>query len=169
MYAIVTKTLCWTPLKLVHSLLKSICHREWIRKLANSLNPCEHTIVELPHHCYELGRTAKFCHNYQSLTTDSVKCFSKVDKGHVEVHILFLAFLFKLSCGEYHVNCFCPSWIHNGFLVETLTVQGVLSNGSVDSIGSVELLQGSSQQLTIKRCPDNWHRLEDSLSVWKDG
>ena len=39
------------------------------------------------------GRTAKLCHNFpKSLTTDCVKCFGKVDKGHVEVHTLFLAF-----------------------------------------------------------------------------
>ena len=41
----------------------------------------------------------------KSLTTDCVKCFGKVDKGHVEVHILFLAFFLKLSCCEDHVYC----------------------------------------------------------------
>ena len=40
-----------------------------------------------------------------SLTTDCVKCFGKADKGHVEVHILFLAFFLKLSCCEVHVYC----------------------------------------------------------------
>ena len=46
----------------------------------------------------KFGRTTKLCHNFpKSLTTDCVKCFGKVDKGHVEVHILFLAFFLKLS------------------------------------------------------------------------
>ena len=40
-----------------------------------------------------------------SLTTYCGKSFCKVDKGHVEVHILFLAFLLKLSCCEDHVYC----------------------------------------------------------------
>ena len=35
-----------------------------------------------------------------------VKCFGKIDKGYVEVHILFLGFLLKLSCSENHINCF---------------------------------------------------------------
>ena len=80
------------------------------------LDPCKHTIVELPHHCYEFGRTAKLCHNFsKSLTTDNVKCFGKVDKSHIEGHILFLAFLLKLSCCENHVNCSLsflnPQWL----------------------------------------------------------
>ena len=33
------------------------------------------------------------------------QCFGKVDKGHVEVHILFLAFFLKLSCCKDHVYC----------------------------------------------------------------
>ena len=37
--------------------------------------------LELPHHCYEFGRTTKLCHNFpKSLTTDCVKCFGKVEK-----------------------------------------------------------------------------------------
>ena len=83
-----------------------ICHREWIRKFAIILDPCKHTNVELPHHCYEFGTTAKLCHNFpKSLTAVCVKCFGKVDKCHVEVHILFLAFLLKLSCCEDHAYC----------------------------------------------------------------
>ena len=73
---------------------------------ATTLDPCKHTIMELPHHCYEFGRTAKLCHNFpKSLTIDCVKCFGKVDKGHVEVHILFLAFFLKLLCCKGHVCC----------------------------------------------------------------
>ena len=90
-------------LKLVHSLAKSICHRECIWKLAIMLDSC---ILELPRHWYELGRTAKLCHNVpKSLTTDCAKCFGKVNKGLVEVPILFLALLLKLSCCEDHANC----------------------------------------------------------------
>ena len=90
----------------VEASTQPLCHREWIRKLTVILDPCKHTIMELPHHCYKFGRTAKLCHNFsKSLTTDCVKCFGKVDKGHVEVHILFLAFLLKLSCCEDHVYC----------------------------------------------------------------
>ena len=83
-----------------------IYHREWIRKHAIILDPCKHTFMELPHHCYEFGETAKLCHNFpKSPTTDCVKCFGKVDKGHVEVHMLFLAFFLKLSCCKNHVCC----------------------------------------------------------------
>ena len=58
-----------------------------------------------------------------SFTTDYVKCFGKVDKGHVEVHILLLAFLLKLPCYEDYVNSsFVPP-------KSTFTVQGVHSMG----------------------------------------
>ena len=101
------KTSSWTMLKLIHSLVNSICHRKWIRKLALILDPSNHTVVEQPHYCCESGWRAKLCHNFpKSITTDCVKCFGMVHKGHVEVHILFLAFLLKLSCCEDHVCCF---------------------------------------------------------------
>ena len=62
------------------------------------------------------GQIVKLCHNFpKSLTTDCVKCFGKVDKGHVEVHILFLVNLLKLSCCEDRVNCSSgflnPHWL----------------------------------------------------------
>ena len=61
--------------------------------------------LELPHNCYELGRTAKLRHNFpKNLTTDCIKCFGKFNKGHVEVHVLFLTLLLKLSCYEDHVS-----------------------------------------------------------------
>ena len=44
--------------------LNSVCHWEYIRKLAIILDPCKHTIEELLHYYYELGRTAKLCHNF---------------------------------------------------------------------------------------------------------
>ena len=79
---------------------------------------CKHTIAELPRHRYEVGKTAIFAIIFQkSLTTDWVRCFGKVDKGHVEVHILFLAFLLKLSCYEDHAFCssvFSESHSHSG-------------------------------------------------------
>ena len=69
-----------------------------LKKLAIILDPCRHTIVELPHHCYEFGGIAKLCHNFpKSLTTDCVKFFRKVDKGHVEVHILFLVHILSAT------------------------------------------------------------------------
>ena len=50
--------------------------------------------------------TAKLCLNFpKSLATDFVKCFGKVDKGHVEVHILFLTFFLKLPCCKDYVYC----------------------------------------------------------------
>ena len=63
-----------------------------------------------------LAGQPKLCHNFpKSLTTDNVKCFGKVDKGHIESHILFLAFLLKLPCCENHVNCSLsflnPQWL----------------------------------------------------------
>ena len=47
-------------------------------------------------------------------TADCVKCFGKVDNGHVEVHILFLAFFLKLSCCKDHV--YCSSVFHESTL-----------------------------------------------------
>ena len=88
------------------ALLDTICHREWIKKLTIILNLCKHTIVKLRHHCYELGRTVKLRHNFpKTLTTDYIKCFGKVNKRHVEVHVPFLAFVLKLPCCEDHVSC----------------------------------------------------------------
>ena len=42
---------------------------------------------------------------FQSASRLTVKWFGKVDKGHVEVYILFLAFFLKLSCCQDHVYC----------------------------------------------------------------
>ena len=62
--------------------------------------------MELPYHCFEPGLTAKLCHNFpKPITTDGFKCFDKVDNGHVEVHILFLAFILELPCYKDHVCC----------------------------------------------------------------
>ena len=59
-------------------------------------------------HYYESGWTAKLGHDFpEVITTNFVKSFGKVDKRHVKIYILFLAFLQKLSCGEDHV--YCPS------------------------------------------------------------
>ena len=111
-----------------------------------------------------IGRTAKLRHTFpKTLTTDCIKCFGKVNKGHVEVHavpgISLEAALLWRSCQLF----LCPFWIHTGFLVEALPVQGV------HSVGYVELVQGTSQQLTIKRCHDDYHTTEDSLSLWIGG
>ena len=48
------------------------------------------------------------------ITTYCVKCFGKVDKGHVEVHILFVAFLLELpSCKD---NVYCSSVLPESIL-----------------------------------------------------
>ena len=103
------RTSCWTEFRLVHSLAWHHLSQGMDQKTDHHfgiLDPCKHTIVELPHHCYELGRTAKLRHNFpKTLLTDCIKCFGKVNKGHVEVHVLFLAFLLKLPCCDDHVNC----------------------------------------------------------------
>ena len=71
-----------------------------------SLKTCMYCIRKLPHYGYEPGWSAKLCHNFpKPITTDCVKCFGEVDKGHVGFHILFLTFLLKLSCCEDHVYC----------------------------------------------------------------
>ena len=52
---------------------------------------------ELPIHCYKPGWTAKRCYNFpKPITADCFKSFDTVDKGHVEVHILFLIFLLEI-------------------------------------------------------------------------
>ena len=72
----------------------------------------KHTIMELPHHCYEFGRTAKLCHNFlKSLTTDCVKCFGEVDKGHVEV--TFCSWHFSCSCRAVEVMSIVPLFFLN--------------------------------------------------------
>ena len=56
-----------------------------------------------------LAGQPKLCHNFpKSVTTDCVKCFGKVDNGHVEVHILFLAFVLKLSCRAVKIMSVVP-------------------------------------------------------------
>lgn len=62
-------------------------------------------IMELPRHCYELDWTVKFFHNFtKSITSDSVKCFGKADKGHVKIHILFLTTLLVIPCCKDQVS-----------------------------------------------------------------
>ena len=52
-----------------------------------------------------LAEQPNFAILFQSPSRLTVKCFGKVDKGHVEVHILFLAFFLKMSCFKNHVYC----------------------------------------------------------------
>ena len=59
-----------------------------------------HAIMKLQCHRYESRRRAiSKTHN------DYVECFGEVDKGHVDVHILFLTFLLELSRCKDHVYC----------------------------------------------------------------
>ena len=90
------------------------------------LDPCKHAIVELPHRCY------KPCHNFpKPITTDCVKYIGKVDKGHIAVHILFLAFLVELRICKDHI--YCPSVLPEStdFLVEVQSDHDVNSGDSI--------------------------------------
>ena len=65
-------------------------YREWSRGLSVIKDMGLHTIVELPFHQDESVWASKLSHNFpQSITTDSLKGLGKVDKGSVEVSILF--------------------------------------------------------------------------------
>ena len=141
----------------IQPCLTPFCHRESIRKLAIIIAPCKHTIMELPYHCYEFGRTNKLCHDFpKSLTTNCVKCFGKVDKGLVEVHILFLAFFLKIM-----------SIVPLSFLNPH-----PLSGRSTDCSRSLfnrftRTLARIFPATEKKRCLDGCHRLEDSFE-WVD-
>ena len=69
------------------------------------MDPCKDAIVELPYHDYEPGWTAKLYQNFPEPSRMAVKCFGEVEKGHVEVHILFLWFISELPFRKYHVYC----------------------------------------------------------------
>ena len=51
---------------------------------ATTLDLCKHTIVELPHHCYELGRTAKLRHNFPKILYiyKLKSCWLEIKNGH---------------------------------------------------------------------------------------
>ena len=84
----------------------SVCYRKRFRVHAIVLDPCRQAIMELPHHSYKPGWTAKLCHNFpKPITTDCFKCFGKVDKGHVAVYSVYLAFLLELPSCKEHVCC----------------------------------------------------------------
>ena len=71
--------------------------REWSRGLSVVKDVALHAIVELPYHQDESVRASELAHNCsESLTTDCVKGFGKVDKGGVAVNILFFTFFVQL-------------------------------------------------------------------------
>ena len=87
-------------------LFDPVCHRKWFRVLSIIQNTCLHVMMKLPHHGYESGWRAKLCHNFlKPISTDCDKCFGVIDKGHVEVHILFLTIVLKCTCCKDHVYC----------------------------------------------------------------
>ena len=82
------------------------------RKLAIILDPCKHTIVELTHHCYEFGSTAKLCHNFpKSLTTDCVNALIRSTK--VMSRSSFCFWHFSWSCRAVKIMSIVPRFFLN--------------------------------------------------------
>ena len=146
------------------ALLNFIWHRKWIRKLAIILDPCKHTIVELPHHCYEFGRTAKVCHIFQSPSWMTVSD-AYVRSTKVMYWSTFCSWHFSWSCLAVKIM----SIVLLSFLNPHWLSGRSPDYSSCSCSRSVLVLQGSSQQLTIKGCLDDCRRLEDSISFWIGG
>ena len=95
------------------ALFNSMCHRKWFGVCSIILSP--HAVMDLLHHCYEPGWTARLCHNLpKRIMTDCVKCFGEVDNGQFVLDIsLGAALLWKLC-----LLFLCSFWIHTDFLLE---------------------------------------------------
>ena len=72
-----------------------------LNNVETSTQPCLTTFVHLQ--AYHRGTVPPLLGTWQE--TQILPYFSKVDKGHEEVHILILEFLLKLSCCEDNANC----------------------------------------------------------------
>ena len=65
----------------------------------------QHSIVELSDDGDELSWASVLHHDFpKTLSTNSVKGLGQIDIGGVQVDILFLTFLLKLSCSKHHVD-----------------------------------------------------------------
>ena len=99
-YVSIAENLCWTVLVPVQSLA-------WLHLLQKTVRRIRHHsgFVQACHceTAASLLWTWLNSHNYHNflmkpITTDCVESFCEFDKGHVEVHILFLASLLELPC-----------------------------------------------------------------------
>ena len=87
------------------ALFHSVGYRERLRSLSIVLNSGTHPIVKLTDDGNELSWASILCHDSpKALSTNSVKGLGQIDVGGVQVGVLFLAFLLKLSSGKYHVD-----------------------------------------------------------------
>ena len=110
------KTSSWIVSVHVHILACFQFYRKWCRVLSIIMDPWKHAIVELPYLLLwtwlDSQTLPQFC---KPITTDCVESFDEIDKGHVEVHILFLAFVFELPCCKDYVYCSSvipiPHWL----------------------------------------------------------
>ena len=56
--------------------------------------------------CNEFAGSGKFLHDRpQVISADHVERICQIDKGHVEVALLLLAFFLDLTCNEDYVRC----------------------------------------------------------------
>ena len=64
-----------------------------------------HAVAELADYCNECAWTAEFSHDFpKSVWADSVESLGQVNKGRVEVAVLFHTFFLKLTGSKYHVG-----------------------------------------------------------------
>ena len=83
----------------------------------------------------------------------------------VEVHVLFLAFLLKLPCCKDHVNCFFllnPPWLSGRSPYCSRYSFSWLSRTLARTFPAIDNKE-------IKRCHNDYHTTEDSLSIWIGG
>ena len=97
---------------------------------------------ELPNHCFKPGWTAKRYNFPKPIATDCVKSFATVDKGHVEVHILFLIFLLEMPGWKEHWSSCFPQTTPVDLLVEFQPGQ---DSHAGESVGFGQYLPGSRQ------------------------
>ena len=71
----------------------------------SEFSPLSWTLASMPHDAYKLTGATILCHNSpEAISTDGVKRFRQIDKGGVEVNILFLALLLELSDSKHYVG-----------------------------------------------------------------
>ena len=86
----------------VTALFDSFGHREGFRGFPILEDSGHHAVVELADYCNECAWTAEFSHDFpKSILADSVESLGQVNKGRVEVAVLFHTFFLKLTGSKY--------------------------------------------------------------------